>query len=294
MASNGIQMITPQRAIEHLLLVTGASRALLQLRRDSGEFAIVAEAVQHGQRQLRHVQSGTEAGLLDVESLGGAAGLQYDAPEKAGLSSEAVKVRMRAPVSRDGKLVGVISLHRCGTDEPWSGQAADALEHACHAIADSLKVHSSPAGVRRSAAIQSELDQLRAALDVQRCTFRQPVEEAYAFPVTFESREKGQRSLLGDFTIVQTGQPVIVKLLAERAQVIQEDCKVASTDPLFHKMLAHYGGMRAQMVTPFIVGDRLKGVLSVHELRKVRAWTATEKGLAARAAASIGVLADAS
>ena len=78
------------------------------------------------------------------------------------------------------------------------------------------------------------------------------------------------RSLLGDFTIVQTGQPVIVKLLAERKQVIQEDCRSASSDPLFHKMLAHYGGMRAQMVTPFIVDDQLKGVLSVHELRDVR------------------------
>jgi GAF domain-containing protein len=286
-------MITPQRAIEHLLLVTGASRTLLQLRRDSGELAIAAEAVQHDQRQLRHAPSGADAGLLDVETLGTAAGLQYDALEKAGLGSEAVKARLRAPLARDGKLVGVVSMHRCDTKEPWNGQAADALERARNAIADSLKVHTSPAELQRSAAIQAELDQLRGALDVQRCTFRQPVEEAYAFPVTFESRDKARRSLLGDFTIVQTGQPVIVKLLAERAQVIQEDCKVASTDPLFHKMLAHYGGMRAQMVTPFIVGDQLKGVLSVHELRKVRAWTATEKALAARAAASIGVLADA-
>jgi GAF domain-containing protein len=98
------------------------------------------------------------------------------------------------------------------------------------------------------------------------------------------------RSLLGDFTIVQTGQPVIVKLLAERKQVIQEDCNIASADPLFHKMLAHYGGMRAQMVTPFIVGDQLKGVLSVHELRDVRIWTAAEKALAAEAASLIGAI----
>ena len=142
----------------------------------------------------------------------------------------------------------------------------------------------------RSAAAQAILDRVRIALGVQRCTFRQPVQEAYAFPVTFESRAEGMRSLLGDFTIVQTGQPVIVKLLAERKQVVQEDCSIASSDPLFHKMLAHYGGMRAQVVTPVIIDDRLKGVLSVHELRHPRAWTIAEKALAAEAAALIGTI----
>jgi len=142
----------------------------------------------------------------------------------------------------------------------------------------------------RSAATQTILDRVRVALDVQRCTFRQPVQEAFAFPVTFESRADGLRSLLGDFTIVQIGQPVIVKLLSERKQVVQENCRVASDDPLFHKMLAHYGGMRAQVVTPFIVGDQLKGVLSIHELRHPRNWTEAEKALAAEAAALIGAI----
>jgi GAF domain-containing protein len=142
----------------------------------------------------------------------------------------------------------------------------------------------------RSAATGAILDRVRMALGVQRCTLRQPVEAAYAFPVTFESRADGVRSLLGDFTIVQTGQPVIVKLLAERKQVVQEDCAVASSDPLFHKMLAHYGGMRAQVVTPIIIDDQLTGVLSIHELRDVRAWTTAEKALAADAAALIGAI----
>jgi hypothetical protein len=55
-------------------------------------------------------------------------------------------------------------------------------------------------------------------------------------------------------------------------------------------MLAHYGGMRAQMVTPFIVGDQLKGVLSVHELRHERIWTRAEKAWAAEAAVLIGTI----
>jgi len=44
------------------------------------------------------------------------------------------------------------------------------------------------------------------------------------------------------------------------------------------------------MVTPFIVGDQLTGVLSVHELRDVRMWTAAEKALAAEAASLIGAI----
>jgi GAF domain-containing protein len=57
-------------------------------------------------------------------------------------------------------------------------------------------------------------------------------------------------------------------------------------------MLAHYGGMRAQMVTPYIVLDQLKGVLSVHELRRTRAWTQAEKARAAEAAALIGAISE--
>jgi GAF domain-containing protein len=55
-------------------------------------------------------------------------------------------------------------------------------------------------------------------------------------------------------------------------------------------MLAHYGGMRAQIVTPFIVGDELKGVLSIHELRHARDWTEEEKKFGAAAVQMIGTL----
>ncbi len=200
---------------------------------------------------------------------------------------------MLAPLMRHGRLAGVISLHQAGEARRWSAPDKSAILMRKRKYSTFWPTGPPGTGCARrppAAATQAILDRLRVALDVQRCTFRQPVQEAYAFPVTFESRADGMRSLLGDFTIVQTGQPVIVKLLAERKQVIQEDCRVASTDPLFHKMLAHYGGMRAQMVTPFIVDDQLKGVLSIHELRDVRAWTTAEKALAAEAAALIGAI----
>ena len=282
-------MTIPQRTIEHLLLVTRASRAMYQLRCDAGNFAIEAEAVQHDQPQLRHRKGRSNEALLHAADLPASEDVLEDAPEPAKSGPTAITARLRAPLLHQGNLVGVISLHWCRAHVPWSGQPHDALAQARRALR-TVESGEAPSESLRTAAIQAVLDQLRTALDVQRCTFRQPVEEAYAFPVTFESRANDQRSLLGDFTIVQTGQPVIVKLLAERAQVIQEDCRIASKDPLFHKMLEHYGGMRAQMVTPFIVGDLLKGVLSVHELRAVRAWTAREKALAAQAAALIGAL----
>src|SRR6185312_5811245 len=113
----------------------------------------------------------------------------------------------------------------------------------------------------------------------------------YAFRVTHESRAEGGRSFCGDFTIIQSGQPVIEKLLNERAQVVQEDCRVASTDPAFHVMLKHYGDMRAQIVTPFIQGSNLIGVLSIHELRSTRVWKKDEMKLGADATKLLGQLA---
>ena len=107
----------------------------------------------------------------------------------------------------------------------------------------------------------------------------------------WRSRAEGVRSLYGDFTIIQSGQPVIERLLNERAQVIQEDCRVASTAPEFHVMLKHYGDMRAQIVTPFIQGSNLIGVLSIHELRSTRAWKKDEMTLGADATKLLGQLA---
>ena len=296
-------MNIPQRVIENLLLVTAASRAMLQLARASGGFAIDAEAVQHAQHQIRHHEFDT--GTHDAETI---ATLERDreiivqddierthspgSNPQTGLSG--IRARMLAPLIQGGRLVGVISLHHSAESRRWSAQDKNAMLDAQTKILDILTQRASMEAPAledlRSAAAQAILDRVRIALGVQRCTFRQPVQEAYAFPVTFESRAEGMRSLLGDFTIVQSGQPVIVKLLAARTQVVQDDCSIASSDPLFHKMLAHYGGMRAQVVTPVIIDDQLKGVLSVHELRHARAWTIAEKALAAEAAALIGTI----
>ena len=49
-------------------------------------------------------------------------------------------------------------------------------------------------------------------------------------------------------------------------------------------MLAVYGGLAAQIVTPIVVRDRLEAILSVHQLGAPRAWTTDEIGAASAAA----------
>lgn len=280
-----------QRIVERLLLTTDSSRAMLALAGPDGRWTITAEAVRHGARQLRHrpdPADGHDASLLTAlqphEDV-----LVEDRVEPPADGSGA-KARMLAALRQQDGVVGLLAVHDVTRARAWQEQELDALRRA---QADVLAVWTGgggPACDLRAAAVQAVLDALRAALDVQRCTFRQPVEAAYAFPVTFESRAEGVDALLGDFTIVQTGQPVIRKLLADRAQVVQEDCSSASSEPLFHAMLAHYGGMRAQIVTPFIVDDQLRGVLSIHQLGQTRTWTEADKALGAEAARLIGTL----
>jgi len=260
------------------MLATGASRALLQQREGGGTTSIAAEAVQHGVDQLRHQPDrATAVNTFAAE----AAARGEPLPETA--------TNLSALLMIDGRAAGMLTLY-AAAPRTWNEQDRAALRAAQADIQTHMSRSGAPLEAKdlRSPAVQAILDHLRLALGVQRCTFRQPAQDAYAFPVTYETRAENTRSLLGDFTIVQTGQPVIVKLLAERKQVVQDDCSTASTDPLFHKMLAHYGGMRSQVVTPFIVGDELKGVLSVHELRETRAWTHHEKAIAAEAATLIG------
>ena len=93
-----------------------------------------------------------------------------------------------------------------------------------------------------------------------------------------------------DRTIIQSGQPVIEKMLAERTQVVQNDTRNASTEPLFHVMLKHYGDMRAQIVTPLFREDTLAAVLSVHSLKELRSWSGEETALARSAARLLGLL----
>ena len=84
-------------------------------------------------------------------------------------------------------------------------------------------------------------------------------------------------------------QPVVLAVQAGR-QVVQDDCAAAYDDPDFHAMLAAYGGLAAQIVTPVEVRDRLEAILSVHQLGSPRRWSAEEVAAATDAAARIAEL----
>jgi GAF domain-containing protein len=135
--------------------------------------------------------------------------------------------------------------------------------------------------------MQHILDDLRNALDADRCTLRLDV-PGETFPVVHESLGEGVGSLVGERTVVLRGQPVVEALFSGVDQVVQRDCPAASDDPAFHAMLAAYGGLSAQIVTAVRDGDRLVGIVSVHVLGGTREWAPLDLGRARRAADDIG------
>lgn len=200
-----------------------------------------------------------------------------------------------APLVAPSGFAGFISVHHVQGPRHWEPKDVDAVRRAQAAASAALDeiARRSLASTKddlRDAALQAILDRLRTGLAVHRCTLRQNVNAAYAFPVTHESRGEGVWSLRGDFTIIQSGQPVIEKLLKERAQVVQNDTRNASTEPLFHEMLKHYGDMRAQIVTPLFREDSLAAVLSIHSLQELRDWTPEETAFGRAAARMLGLL----
>jgi GAF domain-containing protein len=285
-----------QRTAEELLFASGGSRVTIRLDLPNDSFPVVAEAVTHGARHVkgRSVmrdlrRAATVQHLERTQEILVQNDLQNADPPVPAAAIELYQARaqMLAPLIRDGKLTGIISIHEIRGPVDWSEEQIEALRRAQARAVELLAQDADGASDLRDAAIQAILDRLRQLLGVQRCTIRQDVLDVYAFPVTHESRGEETNPLLGDFTIVQTGQPVVEKLLAERAQVVQDDSRSASADPLFQDMLEHYGGMRAQIVTPLFDEDRLVAVLSVHQLHARRTWSTAETDLARHALALI-------
>jgi GAF domain-containing protein len=137
--------------------------------------------------------------------------------------------------------------------------------------------------------LQAVLDDLLAAIGASRCTLRQEVEGDF-FPVTHEALAPGAPSIRDERTVDLRTAPVVRQLVETRRQVVQDDCAGAFADPDFQRMLAAYGGLAAQVVTPVFAGDRLAAILSVHQLGAPRHWSAKELDLAAAAAKEIRTL----
>lgn len=136
-----------------------------------------------------------------------------------------------------------------------------------------------PYRMLRAATFESIVGALRETVNVDRCTLRLDVAGEY-FPVAHESRTTGTGTLIGDRAVPLQGQPVVATILAGAEQVVQRDCPSASDDPAFQAMLAHYGGLGAQIVTPVRDGETLVGIISLHHLGGPRDWSAGELALA--------------
>lgn len=127
------------------------------------------------------------------------------------------------------------------------------------------------------------LEELLAATGASRVTLRRDVPGEDAFPVVEEALAPGAGSLREERTVHLPSQPVVLEVQAGR-QVVQDDCAAAYDDPEFQRMLAAYGGLAAQIVTPIEVDGRLKAILSLHQLGAPRTWSAEEIATATAAA----------
>jgi GAF domain-containing protein len=122
---------------------------------------------------------------------------------------------------------------------------------------------------------------LRRTTGASRTTIR--LEDAGGdFPVIAEDRGDGVASLLtgsvGDVRAAATFQWVA----RERRPLVQDDLHRA--DPAPPASLIEAYGAQAQMLAPVLDGERLLGVVSVHEATGPRAWTPDEVAAAEDAA----------
>lgn len=142
----------------------------------------------------------------------------------------------------------------------------------------------------RAAALDAIVGQLRTSIGVDRCTLRLEVPDEF-FPVVHESLTGRAGTLIGDRSVSLQGQPVVEAILSGARQVVQTDCPSASEDPAFRRMLEHYGGLGAQIVTPVRAQDgRLLGIISLHHLGGARSWSHAEQGLARDGAELVALL----
>ena len=135
-------------------------------------------------------------------------------------------------------------------------------------------------------------DVLRGLLETTRAsrvTLRRDLPGEQRFPVVEEVLAPGVESLRKETSVHLATQPVVLELLRGR-QVVQHDSATAYDDPAYQRMLAVYGGLAAQIVTPVMRDGTLEAILSLHQLGAPRRWTDGEIAAANRAAERLGEL----
>jgi GAF domain-containing protein len=132
-------------------------------------------------------------------------------------------------------------------------------------------------------ALEDVLRDLLGTTRASRVTLRRDLPGERPFPVVAEALAPGVGSLRDERTVHLPSQPVVLEVKRGR-QVVQDDCASAHDDPAFQRMLAAYGGLTAQIVTPVLRDGELEAILSLHQLGAPRHWTADEIAAATAAA----------
>jgi GAF domain-containing protein len=132
-------------------------------------------------------------------------------------------------------------------------------------------------------ALEDVLRDLLGTTRASRVTLRRDLPGERPFPVVAEALAQGVGSLRDERTVHLPSQPVVLEVKRGR-QVVQDDCASAHDDPAFQRMLAAYGGLTAQIVTPVLRDGELEAILSLHQLGAPRHWTADEIAAATAAA----------
>lgn len=139
-------------------------------------------------------------------------------------------------------------------------------------------------------AVEGIVGELRRVTGASRTTLR--LEDAGGgFPIVAEDVADGVRSLRGGEVGDLRAAPTFRFLERERRPLIQEDLLHADPAPP-PALIAEYGA-RAQMLAPLLHGERLIGIVSVHESTGPRHWSEADVAALEDATARIAQIVDA-
>jgi maleate isomerase len=121
---------------------------------------------------------------------------------------------------------------------------------------------------------QETVDELLEQTGASRVTVRLDT-PGEVFPVVAEALREGMRSIVDDASIDLRASTTFEFLEREKRSLIQEDC-AAGEYPAPPELIEFYG-VKAQMLAPLVLDDRLVGIISVHFAPATRNWTSEDE-----------------
>jgi maleate isomerase len=135
--------------VQDLLTAAGASRTTLRLDTPGEDFPVAAEACADGVVSIAAEASISQRGAATARRLleTGRPLIQEDCahadppPPKELLSVYGVQAQMLGPISRDGRIVGWLSVHYTPSPRKWDESDVAALEDAVRRVEEALRRH---------------------------------------------------------------------------------------------------------------------------------------------------------